>query len=321
MNRGWWPAHESKRPPPEHGIKVKKPGATWWGARWIGALERLSGDYAGRLARGKTYARTGRTHDFDVKPGEVTARVTGTREPYTVRIALVKLDDATWARAIDAMAKKATFAASLLAGEMPREIDEAFGASKTSLFPMRTSDLDTSCSCPDWANPCKHVAATHYVIGDAIDRDPFLLFELRGRKKEEVLDALRKARAERGPPLAQRRAAPRAKNTRSAGGTSSGGASTGADSRARAGGDRGVPSTVLRASAFARYDAWRTPPPDLALTMAQPSSSGALLRHLGEPASWREPPPLATRLADIVRAASDAARKLALDEPEHPPEE
>ena len=293
MNRGWWPPHEAKRPPPEHGIKVQKPGTTWWGARWIEALERLSSDYAGRLARGKTYARTGRTHDFEVTPGAVTAKVTGTREPYAVRIALVKLDEATWARAIEAMAERASFAASLLAGEMPRDIDEAFGGAKgdakSSLFPRRPADLETSCSCPDWANPCKHVAATHYVLGDALDRDPFLLFELRGKTKEEVLAALRKLRAP----------ARRATKARPA----------------------SVPSVVLRKAALERYDEWRTPlVPDLALTMKPPASSGALLRHLGAPPSWREAPPLAERLADVVRAASESARALALAEPEPEPE-
>src|SRR6059036_1628093 len=93
------------------------------------------------------------------------------------------------------MANQAVFAAELLAGEMPKEIDQAFRASGRSLFPAKVKDLQTACSCPDWANPCKHVAATHFVLGEAFDRDPFLLFELRGRSKDQVLSALRRARA------------------------------------------------------------------------------------------------------------------------------
>jgi uncharacterized Zn finger protein len=77
---------------------------------------------------------------------------------------------------------------------MPQAIDEVFVAAGVSLFPKQRADLRTSCSCPDWGDPCKHVAATHYVLGDALDRDPFLLFELRGRTKDQVLDALRAAR-------------------------------------------------------------------------------------------------------------------------------
>jgi uncharacterized Zn finger protein len=81
---------------------------------------------------------------------------------------------------------------------MPQAIDEVFVAAGVSLFPKQRADLETSCSCPDWGDPCKHVAATHYVLGEALDRDPFLLFELRGRTKDQVLDALRAARGGAG---------------------------------------------------------------------------------------------------------------------------
>ena len=89
------------------------------------------------------------------------------------------------------MAGQALFAAQLLAGEMPQDIEEAFAAAGVSLFPDRRGDLDTDCSCPDWANPCKHVAATHYILGEQFDEDPFLLFRLRGRTQEQILAALR----------------------------------------------------------------------------------------------------------------------------------
>ena len=87
----------------------------------------------------------------------------------------------------------------LLAGQMPQAIDEVFVEAGVSLFPKQRADLKTRCSCPDWGDPCKHVAATHYVLGEAFDRDPFLLFELRGRTKHEVLSALRSARG--GPEI------------------------------------------------------------------------------------------------------------------------
>lgn len=280
----FWPPREKKRPAPAHGIKIKTAGTTWWGARWIEALERLGARYAGRLARGKTYARTGRTHDFVVTAGEVTARVTGSAaKPYVVRIALAKLDDAKWERAIAAMAAEARFAAELLAGEMPRAIDEAFRAADASLFPTAERDLETSCSCPDQANPCKHIAATHYVLGDALDRDPFLLFELRGRTRADVLSALRKLRSKR--------------------------------TRDR---ERGpaVRTTTLRAVRPAEYDAWRGPVPDLGLTMAAPADSGALLRQLGKPPSWRAEVSPADSLGPAVKAASELARAIALGQAE-----
>lgn len=275
----FWPPREKKRPAPAHGIKIKAAGTTWWGARWIEALERLGARYAGRLARGKTYARAGRTHDFEVKAGEVTARVTGSAaKPYVVRIALAKLDAAKWERAIAAMAAEARFAAELLAGEMPRAIDEAFRAADASLFPTGESDLETSCSCPDQANPCKHIAATHYVLGEALDRDPFLLFELRGRTREEVLGALRELRsahAKRGRPKAAR-------------------------------------TTTLGRVKPEAYDAWRGAIPDLALSMTPPASRGALLRQLGKPPSWRAEGSPEDALAPEVEAASELARAIAL---------
>src|SRR5262249_11241698 len=179
-----YPPTARKLPPPEHGIKVKKFGVTWWGQRWITALERLGGGYAARLGRGRSYARQGRVHDLHVQGGVVTARVTGSRiTPYEVELRLSPLDDDVWQRAIGAMAAKARFAAARPSGERPRDIAAAFTDARPSLFPTRDRELATSCTCPDWANPCKHVAAVHYVLGEAFDRNPFLLFELRGRDK------------------------------------------------------------------------------------------------------------------------------------------
>lgn len=76
-----WSDAPPKRPPPPRGIRMKKAGATWWGQRWIEALEAMSGGYSGRLGRGKTYARAGRVHDLAIGAGRVTAKVTGSREP------------------------------------------------------------------------------------------------------------------------------------------------------------------------------------------------------------------------------------------------
>jgi uncharacterized Zn finger protein len=96
------------------------------------------------------------------------------------------------------MAGQAIFAAQLLAGEMPANIEEAFAAAGVSLFPADQGDLVTDCSCPDWANPCKHVAAAHYILGEQLDADPFLLFRLRGRTQEQVMEALHSLRSDGG---------------------------------------------------------------------------------------------------------------------------
>ena len=171
-------------------------GKTWWAKKWIEALEILGSDYSNRLPRGRTYARRGEVKDLIITPGEVMAKVQGTRRtPYRVGIGLKALSDKQWQKVMKALARRAIFAAKLLMGEMPPNIDEAFNSCNLSLFPARATELKTDCSCPDWANPCKHIAATHYILAEAFDRDPFLLFELRGWTKEKVLEELRAARS------------------------------------------------------------------------------------------------------------------------------
>jgi uncharacterized Zn finger protein len=122
--------------------------------------------------------------------------VQGSRpQPYSVSIEFRTLSSEEWEKVIDAMAAEAIYAAKLLAGEMPQQIEEVFQAAGSHLFPATRDDLITECSCPDWANPCKHVAAVYYLLGERFDDDPFLLFLLRGRSREEIAAALRVRRA------------------------------------------------------------------------------------------------------------------------------
>jgi hypothetical protein len=95
------------------------------------------------------------------------------------------------------MASSASYAVRLLTGEMPQDIEDVFTDLGSSLLPTQEWDLKTSCSCPDYANPCKHIAAVHYVLGEAFDQDPFLIFQLRGRSRQDLLSALRAARGGR----------------------------------------------------------------------------------------------------------------------------
>ena len=184
------------------GLKTKSQrgaiGETWWSKRWVEVLESF--DIGARLGRGRSYARHGQVVSIDVKPGRVKARVQGSRpQPYNVDIALATLSDGEWERVIDAMASRAVFAARLLAGEMPQDIETAFHDAKVSLFPTRHSDLKTECSCPDWSNPCKHIAAVYYILAEQFDADPFLIFTLRGRTKDQIIAALRARRAASAP--------------------------------------------------------------------------------------------------------------------------
>jgi len=194
----WW-YYEPTRPiPVKGGIKAHSKrgaiGKSWWAKRWTAALRRIMD--SGRLSRGRSYARRGQVMDIREEKGAITARVQGSRRtPYQVRIRVKPLSDEEWERVLDLLADQAIFTAQLLAGEMPADIEEAFTAAGTSLFPASAQDLETDCSCPDWANPCKHIAAVYFLLGEAFDDDPFMLFHLRGRTQEQVLAGLRARRA------------------------------------------------------------------------------------------------------------------------------
>ena len=167
-------------------------GSTWWGRRWVEVLEGF--DIGARLGRGRSYARDGQVLSIDVKPGQVSAKVQGSRpSPYRVTIALQVLGRGDWDRVIDALNRKALYTAKLLAGEMPAEIEDVFRGAGLSLFPKRSADLETACSCPDWSNPCKHIAAVYYLLAEQFDRDPFLLLKLRGLDRDALLSRLKSA--------------------------------------------------------------------------------------------------------------------------------
>ena len=196
----YWPRYEPARPiEVEDGIKARSQRGkfvkNWWADRWIAALRPLMD--SGRLSRGRSYARRGQVLEIDVAPGQITSRVQGTRRtPYEVRIQLEPLSESQWDKVLDALAEQAIFAAQLLNGEMPPDVEEVFQAVQVPLFPAARGDLKTNCSCPDWANPCKHIAAVYYLLGERFDEDPFLLFELRGRTKEAIAASLRERRAD-----------------------------------------------------------------------------------------------------------------------------
>src|SRR5438105_6423224 len=198
-----WGYFEPSRPiRVEGGIKTKKGygqiGETWWSKRWIAVLESFN--MGTRLTRGRSYARQGQVISIDVEPGIVKAKVQGSQpKPYKVEIRLKSLSDQDWEKVAEAMAFQAIFAAKLLAGEMPKNIEEAFSAVQLSLFPTALKELETNCSCPDWANPCKHIAAVYYLLAERFDEDPFLIFKLRGRTKEEIIETLRAKRVETLP--------------------------------------------------------------------------------------------------------------------------
>jgi uncharacterized Zn finger protein len=189
----WW---DSGGPlPVEGGIKARSRrgaiGEQWWSLRFIAVLESFG--MRGRLTRGRYYARRGQVVEFGLSTGVVTAQVQGSRErPYSVRIQVLPLTTPQWRQVEAELAARALYRAKLLAGEMPAEIEAVFAACGTPLFPRSARDLEMSCSCPDWEVPCKHLAATCYVLAEAFDSDPFLMLAWRGRSRDDLLRALRR---------------------------------------------------------------------------------------------------------------------------------
>ena len=168
-------------------------GREWWAQRWIDVLESFG--WVRRLARARNYAREGNVLKLEFRGYKVHALVQGTApDPYRVSLHLDPFDDEQWGFVLESLSKQAVFTAKLLAGEMPPNIEEVFTANGLSLFPFTKFDIHSRCSCPDKANPCKHIGAVYYTLGDRFSEDPFVLFQLRGRTKAQLLNGLRELR-------------------------------------------------------------------------------------------------------------------------------
>lgn len=190
-----WQRYPASVPLPAEGglVTSRQRGAmaaTWWSRRFVAVLESYG--LGTRMQRGRRYARQGQVLSLDVHTATIAAQVQGSRRtPYLVTVSLPEPAPKQW-NAIDAaMRAKVGFVARLLAGEVPPDLEEVFGASGVALFPRTWKELRTRCSCPDWENPCKHIAAVLYVFADQLDTDPWLLLAWRGRTRDELLDPLR----------------------------------------------------------------------------------------------------------------------------------
>jgi uncharacterized Zn finger protein len=195
----------SRPRPVEGGMKARTSrgaiGQTWWSRRFLDVLESFA--LGTRLTRGRSYARKGQVISLEVGIGQVRAAVQGSRaNPYQVGITLAPFAEMVWARAEIALADQALPSAKLLAGEVPPELEEIFAAAGAPLFPSTVRDLDQRCSCPDSEVPCKHLAATFYLLAEAFDRDPFLILRWRGRDRETLLNRLRVLRSSDGLTIA-----------------------------------------------------------------------------------------------------------------------
>jgi uncharacterized Zn finger protein len=265
MSWGWdrYPKPKPRRP--ANGVKAqsKKFGQTWWASKWLAALERLVD--SARLGRGRSYARSGQVLNIDITPGRVESRVQGSRpSPYRVQIEIKPLSNKEWDKVADAMASQAIFAAKLLAGEMPQDIEQAFAQAGVNLFPASRGDLKTECSCPDWSNPCKHIAAVYYLLGEQFDADPFLIFRLRGKSKDDIMAMLR---ARRSAPVS---ATPEVQRKRS----------TGAEPK------EAEPAIPLK-ECLARFWDMASSADAFQAVIEAPQVDGVPVKRLGAPGFWR----------------------------------
>ncbi|MEI6029885.1 MAG: SWIM zinc finger family protein [Synechococcaceae cyanobacterium ELA739] len=167
----------------------------WWVEQWMELINSYR--YKKRLERAWDYARSGNVLSIRFEGRRVHARVQGTdRDPYKVKLWLDVLNDEDWGYVLEALSQKARWSAQLLAGIMPKDIERAFAASGKRLFPFKLQEVRSECSCPDKASPCKHTSAVYYLMGDRFSEDPFVLFQLRGRTRSQLLGELAARRRE-----------------------------------------------------------------------------------------------------------------------------
>lgn len=172
---------------------------TWWGENFLTTLEKFTDP--GRLSRGRSYANGKKVKSFTIDCGHVTAEVRGSVNPYygvyteplyAVELEFQTISRAKWAAVIALMASKVSTLSKLLIGEIPANIEENFETLGLTLLPSKRGDFKSQCNCPDWGNPCKHVAGVYYLVAAELDRDPLKLFELRGLSREDLHTELAK---------------------------------------------------------------------------------------------------------------------------------
>ena len=167
-------------------------GRSWWAKRWTEILEGMG--LGGRLGRGKNYATTGQVVSMAIEDNRLVARVQGTRpDPYEVTVSFRTPEGAARANIVAKLRAEPMLVARLLVDDLPTEVETFFLDEGLTLFPggklgPGRYDMTTGCSCPDYANPCKHTSAVLLILGEAISRRPMTLLELRGISLVDLID-------------------------------------------------------------------------------------------------------------------------------------
>lgn len=167
-------------------IEGRQIARTFWGKAWCEHLEKFS-DYENRLPRGRTYVRNGSVCHLDIQKGRIEAKVSGS-EVYNIAITIKPLASAKWRCVRDSCAGQVGSLLELLQGKLSNHVMAVVTDRDRGLFP-RPAEISLDCSCPDWADMCKHVAAVLYGVGARLDERPELLFKLRGVDHAELVSA------------------------------------------------------------------------------------------------------------------------------------
>ena len=170
---------------------------SWWSVKFLEAMDYFESD--SRITQGKNYAKKGQVYDLQVCKGIITAKVQCTKaKPFSVKIEFRTFTNEEWFQLFSEMVAKASFAAELLLGKIPLDIQRISTKLNLSFFPKIKDDIKAACNCPDWANPCKHIAAVYYIFADIINNEPALLFKIRGKAINEITEILNEMRISQG---------------------------------------------------------------------------------------------------------------------------
>jgi len=265
---------------------------TWWGQRFIAALEQFT-DTA-RLARGRSYANDNRIKSWALKNGTLSAKIRGNKNPYfgvykeptyETAISLKSISATDWALLIHHLGSRAGYISRLLLNEMPDHIERPFKSLDLHLLPHSAKDFKTSCSCPDYENPCKHIAGLCYFLSSKLDENPFLLFELRGLSPEQLLEKLRQT------PLGAALALAREKGQ--------------AATLDPVESYFTRPRATIQSGPCSLDTYWQSPKrlPETIVSSAQATVPALLIKKGGDfPAFWKEPQPLPTIMEEVYGA-------------------
>ena len=169
-------------------VQGNKIVTTWWGKAWTNNLHSYA-DYDNRVGRGRSYVKNGFVFHLEIRAGKIKSMIMGgTSRPHDIEIHVSKISKVRWGKIVMLSKKHITSLSELFKGRFPEEMSEVFSDRESGIFPT-LKEIEMQCSCPDWAKMCKHVSATLFAVGVKLDKNPELMFKLRGVNGQELIDS------------------------------------------------------------------------------------------------------------------------------------